>query len=253
MRCAVTAIFTMTLLLVPRVAQASTWAKGGINFPARCFANEIKRCRSRRIVSPDGQKFVEINYEKVVLSDAGDDFVLSAGLDVVTKDGKRRGIGARGLVEQEVLWSPDSTSLFINGSDGGEGPDYIFVYRLGEADSHPLNVLPARSDMLQSFPPCKAADADPKDCALLAEQPEWINFSALAWTRGASAVVVMAEMPCSSRFGGIMCQVLGYEIEASSGRILRRMQAKEFARRWQHSMAWKFHVPDPPEYKTDLG
>lgn len=50
-----------------------------------------------------------------------------------------------------------------------------------------------------------------------------------------------------------MCQVLGYEIEVPSGRILRRMQPKEFARRWQHSMAWKFNDPGPPEFKKAEG
>jgi hypothetical protein len=63
-------------------------------------------------------------------------------------------------------------------------------------------------------------------------------------------MVVMTEIPCSSRFGGIMCQILGYEIEVPSGEILRRMEPKEFERRWQHSMAWKFWIPDPPELRT---
>jgi len=177
------------------------------------------------------------------------DFIMSVTLDVITSDGKKHGIGARGLTEQEVLWSTDSSSLLINGSDGGEGPEYVFVYRVGEADSRPLDVIAAQRDMVQSFPLCKATDAAPEDCASLAEHPEEINVAAIEWTRGASAVVVMAEMPCSSRFGGVMCQVKGYEIEASSGKILRAMEAKEFAHRWQRSMAFKFHVPEPAEYR----
>jgi hypothetical protein len=199
-----------------------------------------------RIPSPDGQKFVEVGYEKISLSDG--DFFLSVTLEVITKSGMRYGVGARGLTEQEVLWSPDSSSLFIDGSDGGEGPDYVFVYRVGDPDSRSLNVLDAQKDMMRSFPPCKAKDADPNLCASFAEHPEEINVSAIDWTEGSSAIVVMAEMPCSSAFGGIWCQVLGYEIEVSNGRILRRMEAREFARRWQQSMAWKFRVPDPPEY-----
>jgi hypothetical protein len=45
-------------------------------------------------------------------------------------------------------------------------------------------------------------------------------------------------------FGGIMCQILGNELDAATGKTLQRMQPKEFAGKWQTSMAWKFH--DPP-------
>jgi hypothetical protein len=51
--------------------------------------------------------------------------------------------------------------------------------------------------------------------------------------------------------GGIMCQVLGYEVDAKSGKILRRMEAKEFAKSWQHSMAWKFRIPERPTFAAN--
>jgi hypothetical protein len=60
----------------------------------------------------------------------------------------------------------------------------------------------------------------------------------------------MAEMNESTRVGGIPGQVLGCEIEIPTGKILDRMGAGEFAERWQHSMAWKFDIPDPPEYSA---
>jgi hypothetical protein len=50
--------------------------------------------------------------------------------------------------------------------------------------------------------------------------------------------------------GGIMCQVMGYEVSVPGGTIARRMEASEFARRWQPSMAWKFNIPDLPEYAS---
>jgi len=59
----------------------------------------------------------------------------------------------------------------------------------------------------------------------------------------------MAEVPCSSSYGGIMCQVMGYEIEVPTGRILKRIDSKHLKSDWQPSMAFDFHVPDPPEYK----
>ena len=40
----------------------------------------------------------------------------------------------------------------------------------------------------------------------------------------------------------------GYEIEVPSGKILRQVDAKQLKMIWQKSMAWKFRVPDPPEY-----
>jgi hypothetical protein len=191
---------------------------------------------------------VDVQYRKVSSDDGG--WFSFAELEVTRKDGTSTGIAQRGLVEDEVLWSPDSKAFLINGSDGAEGPEYIFVYQLGEPDGRPLDVTAAQKDMLTSFPPRKAKAADPQDCASLAENPEYINVNAVAWTRGSSAIVVMAEIPCSSRFGGIMCQVLGYELEVSTGKILRRMEPKEFAARWQHSMAWKFHETGPAEYET---
>jgi hypothetical protein len=166
-----------------------------------------------------------VQYRKVSSDDGG--WFSFVELDVARKDGTSTEIAQRGLVADEVLWSPDSKALLINGSDGGEGPEYIYVYHLGEPDSRPLDVAAAQEDMLKGFPPCKAKHA-PKDCTLSGED---INVIAVDWTHGSSAVLVLAEMPCSSSVGGIMRQVLDYELEVSSGRILRRMEAKEFAAR----------------------
>lgn len=64
----------------------------------------------------------------------------------------------------------------------------------------------------------------------------------------ASTILVMAEIPCDSLFGGIACQVKGYELEVPTGRILRRLDPKELNFEWQKSMAWNFRIPDPPRY-----
>ena len=46
-----------------------------------------------------------------------------------------------------------------------------------------------------------------------------------------------------------MCQVMGYEVEVPSGKLVHAMTAREFKSRWQHSMAWKFHNPEAPAWK----
>jgi hypothetical protein len=244
----VTSVFiALFALSSPASTHKPTWAKKGVRFDEHCFSDSLKDCKPLRIPSPDGLKSVHVSYKRMDLDNGV--YTLNAQLDVETRAGQQFGVGHRGFVELEIQWSPDSRSFFINGSDGGEGPEYIDVYHLGDVDRHPLNVLAAQKDMMESFPPCRAKGADAKLCAAFAEHPEEINVNAVDWTRGSSAIAVMAEMPCSSAFGGILCQVLGYEVEVSSGRILSRMNAREFAHRWQHSMAWKFEDPGPPEYE----
>ncbi len=224
-------------------AQKPTWAKHAAAFPGSCRSDLPVKCPALRIPSPDHESFVEVQYRKVSSGDGG--WFSFVELGVTRKDGTSTGIAQRGLIEDEVLWSPDSKAVLINGSDGAEGPQYLYVYHLGEPGSRPLDVATAQKGMRTSFPPCKAKYA-PKDCALAAED---INVIAVDWTHGSSAVVVMAEMPCSSSVGGIRCQVLGYELEVSTDKILRRMEPKEFAARWQHSMAWTFHDPGPADYE----
>jgi len=72
------------------------------------------------------------------------------------------------------------------------------------------------------------------------------NMAAVAWTGGGRSLVIVGEIPCSSFHGGIMCQVMGYEIEVPTGRILCRMTARELKRRYQSEMAWDLTIPDQP-------
>ena len=58
------------------------------------------------------------------------------------------------------------------------------------------------------------------------------------------------EVPCSSSYGGIMCQVQGYEVNVPTGSIAMRLTARDIKARWQSHMAWTFHIPDPPEYRS---
>jgi len=75
-------------------------------------------------------------------------------------------------------------------------------------------------------------------------------MSAIDWTTDTS-LVDMAEVPCTSYYGGIMCQVMAYEIEIPTGKILNSISPSQFKQRWQGSMAWDFRIPDAAEYQPE--
>lgn len=159
------------------------------------------------------------------------------------------------LGSDDLLWSPNSKAFFIN-ADCGESISG-FVVSVYLIDSANLDVdrnftQEAWHDMVKSFPPCKALDHDPAECKLMKTDQEYYNMSGIDWLEDSSGIVVLSEVPPSSRYGGIMGEVMGYELEVPSGKILRRLGAKEFKMKWQKSMAWNFRVPDPPVYDRGL-
>jgi len=105
--------------------------------------------------------------------------------------------------------------------------------------------------MVASFPPCKAKYRDARTCQQIEANPQF-NMSGIAWVNGHFAILVVAEVPCSSLYGGIMCQVKGYKVNAENGQILEQMTASQLSSRWQKSMAWHFRVPEPPEYERSF-
>jgi hypothetical protein len=108
-----------------------------------------------------------------------------------------------------------------------------------------------QADMVRLFPPCKALNRDAQNCASIAKHPEW-NISGIAWANGSAAIIVMAEVPCSSSYGGIMCQVQGYELNVPTGAIVKRFSPRELKAQWQGSMAWEMRIPEPPEFGPAL-
>jgi hypothetical protein len=227
------------------IANKPTWAKKGTTFPVWC-SRPFKGCKLLRIPSPDAKSSVEISY--TINSDDPDIELASLRVTTLGKDvGEVQPVGT---VESELTWSPDSKAFFINGNDNGYGDDHLAVHMLDDPHLGPGYITSeVEQDMVRSFPPCQAED--PIDnCAELAANHDYFGVVGLDWIGSSSKIVVMAQVICSSSMGGIMCQVLGYELEVPSGKILRRMEPKEFARRWQHSMAWKFRDPGSPEFKT---
>jgi hypothetical protein len=222
------------------MADGIVWAKKAVAIREDCYDKS-----PQKIFSPNGKVTVQVLCHA---ADSDGDRVRyfritdSAGR---TNDVEFEGQYQRGV---ELHWSPDSTAFFVNGNETSISGNYVYVYRFGGRGVAKLDVTQAaQRDMVLSFPPCKAIFDQQPDCRAIEKNPEY-NMSAIDWAPNKSAIVVMAEVPCSSDYGGIMCQVLGYELEVPTGKILSRMTATELKKKWQSSMNWKMNIPSPPEY-----
>ena len=224
------------------------WSKKGVSFRGWCDADDQKECKPLRIASPDGKSAVVLSYHPL----PDDPDIVSASLRVTTLERDRGDVQPVATVDDEITWSPDSKAFFINGNENANGWDLLAVHMLDSPDLGPGYIArEVKQDTFRSLPPCQADPPTADDCSELGTEPfDYLGVVGLDWIGDSSRMVIMTEIPCSSRFGGITCQILGYEIEIPSGKILRRMEPREFAKRWRHSMAWKFQIPDPPEFKT---
>jgi hypothetical protein len=148
-----------------------------------------------------------------------------------------------------TLWAPNSRAFLVDGATTAYAGFFVTVYRFTSQGSlEKLAVTSAtQRNMVVTFSPCKAFNRDESDCRRIAADPEY-NMSGVAWADDSSAIYVFAEVPCSSSYGGIMCQVLGYELSVPDGRILKRFTASDVSQHWRGSMAWDMHIPDPPRY-----
>jgi hypothetical protein len=201
------------------------WSKQAIPFDLSCTT------KTRVIRSPDHRSSVEIS---------------CPGVDLVSGD--RHFDVPIHYGANELLWAPDSHAFFVNGGTSGYAGFFVTVYVLdAEKDVREVTLTDeAQMDMVKSFPPCKALRID-RNCGEVAKDPQY-NMSGLAWTADSSAIYVFAEVPPSGSYGGIMGQVLGYELAVPSGKIQRRLSAKEVKEQWSKYAAWKVHVPEPPDY-----
>jgi hypothetical protein len=236
-----------------------TWARKAVAFQSFCnlpspgevhekddpFSQE--HCKPRDIPAPDGKKLLLLRYMK---GDAPSDRMLFATLELRNEDGTVREVdGDFGFTDAEVLWSPDSKAFLINyGVGGSTWGSKVDVFRLDDPKLKAIEVTDqVQRDMVKAFPPCKASQLDRDECREMEKDPGY-NMSGIDWSDGSSNIVVMAEVPGGGGYGGIRGQVLGYELDVPTGKIVHRMSAREFAKSWQKSMAFRFHIPDPPEY-----
>lgn len=244
-----------------------TWARKAVTFPSQCEVGSnaapitgtrkaleelpgVAACKPIRIPSPDKRFTVEVKYQKHKIGPGYDD-VLFAYFLLRAEDGtSREGDLPYGFQNIDLLWSPDSKAFLIDGGNGSSTAGFwVYVYRIDDPKLEPLDITgQAQLDMVKTFPPCKASELDRMECLKLEKGHDYINMSGIDWSGGSSTMVVMAEVFEGGGMGGIKGQIIGYELDVPSGKIVRRMTASEFAMNWQKSMAWKFHVPDPPEY-----
>ncbi len=260
------AVAVLFVATQPVFATPPTWAKKAIAFPEKCLPGKTEACKPLRIPAPDGKSIVDVRYRKDSVSDS--EWAVEAYLRVTSPGkGTREAALPEGFQNTDLLWSPDSRAFFVNGGNGGAYWGFwVYVYLLKEPKLEPIDVTQkAQRDMLKEFPPCKAAfpnggdargcdktsrNIDLEKCMKEEADPNYnpeYNMTGIDWVN-ASTILVMAEVPCSSSYGGIMCQVMGYELEVPSGHILKRIEAKELKLNWQKSMEWKFRMPDPPQY-----
>ena len=149
----------------------------------------------------------------------------------------------------ELLWSPNSMEFFVDGGTSAYAGFFVTVYRFEPLTGIKEETITqdAQRDMVKSFPPCHAFNRDEKTCKSIAKDPEY-NMSGLAWRPDSAAIYVFAEVPCSSSYGGIMCQTLGYELSVHDGRIVTRLSALQAKEQWGQYAAWDIRIPDPPKY-----
>jgi len=241
--------------VIPAHAAGPTWAKKATAFEAKCLYDTSEHpgeiCRPELIPSPDRKSRVAAVYrDAFTLKDGGR--VALAYLRVTTPlMGTQNVELPAGFGKFDLHWFPDSKGFFLNGNNGGGYWGFwVWVYWLEGGTVRKVDVMRAvRQDMLASFPPCRATKADPDTCRELYSDSQYPNESGIDWSSGPAGLVVMAEVPCSSSYGGVMCQVKGYVVSVPEGKIVQTMNARELKDRWQGSMAFSMRIPDPPEYK----
>jgi hypothetical protein len=149
----------------------------------------------------------------------------------------------------ELLWAPNSAAFFVDGGTTAHAGFFMTVYRFDPLSGLRKETITdtAQEDTVKRFPPCEAYNADEKTCDAIAKNPEY-KISGLAWRADSAGIYVFAEIPCSSSYGGIMCQTLGYELSVFGGRIVARLSASQTKQRWAQYAAWDIRIPDAPEY-----
>lgn len=225
-------------VLLAAAAQSTrrpSWASGATPLDLSCSPTV------HPILSPDRRSSAQV----ICQTRKGDDPAYS--LQVRTDSGSTEEMPLQERT-QELLWAPDSRAFLVNGSQGGYWGFFVTVYELTPSGLKKAVITnAAQKDMVLRFPPCKAAKRDEAACTRLSRDPEY-NMSGVGWARDSKSVFVFAEVPCSSSYGGIMCQVLGYQLGLPDGHILKRFTAPQVKAKWGQMMGWSMHVPDPPIY-----
>lgn len=228
------------LFLLPQVALASkpNWIKHATGFAGQCPST----CSPVRVVAPDKATAAEVLYQ-----DGG------AYLRVTLHGQPAREIhDVFTSPHNDLLWAPDSKAFLVDAGEGMTSPSFVQVYMLDDPQLRAVDIThDVEQDVVKTFPPCKALFIDPTTCRKIEQHPDY-NMTAITWTKDSSALVVLAQVPCTSNYGGISCQSMGYEVEVPSGKILKRIPPPEFKKDYQKFMEQKYDVPIPAQYVAPL-
>lgn len=238
-----TIVATLPLLLCAAMPDAHaqqqqpTWSRAASVLDKSCSRNAAK------FLSPDRHLMVEVRCTQR----RGYDPIYSLRLQL-----RKKLIAefALPIGAQEIVWSPDSHAFFLNGGQSASAGFFVKLYTIDddtELREHDVTSL-AQHDMVHAFPPCKAANLG-DDCKQIESNPEY-NMSGLGFTPDSKAIFIFAEIPCSSSYGGIMCQIRGYEVDIASGQILQRLSPQQVKLHWQRMAMWDINLPDPPVYNS---
>lgn len=226
------------LLALPAFAGKPNWIRHATGFAGQCQSS----CGTVRMVAPDKSTAVEVLYQ-----DGGAYLRL-------TQPGKppREIHDVFTSPHNDLLWSPDSKAFFVDAGEGMTSPSFVQVYLLDDEQLKPIDVTHlAEQDMVETFPPCKALFLDPTTCRKIEREPDY-NMTAITWVDKSSSLVVLAQVPCTSNYGGISCQSMAYEVEVPSGKILKRIAPPEFRKDYQKFLEQKYDVPEPAQYVEPL-
>ena len=242
MRVLLCAVATLGLITSTALASDHFWSKLGTVVFLVVGNEGVGRTGPYEVFSPDHLKRIEVTF----VQGTGD----GDAVPVATLYVNERELTLplyQDWSQVEVLWSPDSRNVAITGAfNSYTNSTKIFRLVAGDLMEMPLEYL--QRDMANTYPPCKGQNADEAICHA-EKHGDQFNYATVAWANANTAVIV-AEIPCSSSQGGMMCQVEGYEIDIRSGHILRRMTARELKHRWQSKLAWNLRVPEAPYLKS---
>jgi hypothetical protein len=227
-------LLVLLLLSAAAFGGKPNWVKKSTGFAGDCKSG----CHPATVTAPDKKTVVEVLYQ-----DGG------AYLRVTQPGQPAREIhDVFSSPHNDLLWAPDSKGFFIDAGEGMTSPSFVQVYLLDDPQLRPVDVTHlVERDMVKNFPPCQALFLDQATCRKIEAHPEY-NMTAITWLEDSSAIVVLAQVPCTSNFGGISCQSMGYEVGVPSGKILKQLPPAEFKKEYQKLMEQKYQAPIPPQY-----
>lgn len=231
-------ILLFTTLLIPgsgftrAYAEQVLWARGAVHFGHECPKGSSD-CVLAHVPSPDHKKVLiarrvgqAIRFE-MVMRPRHIPFRLEPYTEADLEGP---------YIEMEALWSPDSSAVSLAWNESAI-TERSAIFVLGRHGARKIDLGCLQESFARRFPPCLG---DPAPCAANRNGEDY-NYLTVAWA-AAHTVVLMAEVPPSSSWGENMGEVWGYEVNVSTGRVVREMPPASFKRRWQSHLGWDLRL-----------